>query len=405
MIIFKNHKKLIPYLFFAVLLLLSISLQAQTKKGLEQKRQKLQKEIKQINNLLIKTKTKEKSILSQVIDLDRRLRVREKLVKTINKEVTLMNKDILKNQQQIDSLQKSLKQLKDDYALMIQKSYKSKSQENRILFLLSSDSFTQAYNRLKYMKQYTTYRKNQGKEIEYQSNLLKKLNNDLYYKKSKKDTLLIQTQKEKESIKSEKNKHKKLITQVKRRESKYLGIIRKKQKEEKKINLKIERIIKAAIAKSNKKGSTFKLTPEATALASEFTANKGKLPWPVVKGLIVLRYGLQRHPIVKTANIQSNGIRIATEKNAYVRSIFKGKVLSIQLIPGGQKVVLIQHGNYISVYKNLDTVIVNNGQMVTAKQNIGSVHTDKETGKTILAFALFKNVKTVNPALWLKMSH
>ena len=402
MIINLHHKNFIYYLFFVGLLLFTNSLQAQTKKELELKRQKLQKEIKQINHLLIKTKTKEKSILSQVTDLDRRLHVREKLVKTINKEVSLMTRDILKNQKQIDSLQNSLQQLKNDYAKMIQKSYKSKSQESRILFLLSSDNFTQAYNRLKYMKQYTTYRKHQGKEIENKSNLLKKLNRKLLYKKSQKDTLLIQTQKEQKNIKSEKNRHKKLIAQVKRKESKYLASIRKKQRQERSINLKIERIIKAAIAKSNKKGVVFKLTPEATVLASAFTANKGNLPWPVVKGLVVLGYGLQHHPVVKTAKIQSNGIRIATEKGAFVRSIFKGKVLAIQLIPGGQKVVLIQHGNYISVYKNLDTVIVNKGQTVTAKQNIGSVHTDKTTGKSILAFALFKNVKTVNPILWLK---
>jgi len=403
MIIKPHYSKYILKIFLAGFLFLSITTQAQTKRDLEQKRQKLQKEIRQINHLLIKTKTKEKSILSQVTDLDRRLHVRERLVKTIKKEVSLMNRGISKNQLQIDSLQNSLQQLKHDYAKMIQKSYKSKSQESRILFLLSSDNFTQAYNRLKYMKQYTTYRKHQGKEIEKQSILLKKLNNDLLYKKSQKDTLLIQTKKEQQNIKSEKSIHKKLIAQVKRKESKYLQSIRKKQREEHKVNLKIERIIRAAIAKSNKKGSVFKLTPEATALASEFASNKGRLPWPVAKGLIVLGYGLQHHPVVKTATIQSNGIRIATEKGAFVRAIFKGKVLAIQLIPGGQKAVLIQHGNYISVYKNLDTVIVNNGQMVSEKQNIGSVHTDKTTGKSILAFALFKNVKTVNPSLWLKM--
>ncbi len=400
-----HHSKFVYQMFFAGLLLFSMSMQAQTKRQLEQKRQKLQKEIRQINHLLIKTKTKEKSILSQVTDLDRRLHVRERLVKTINKEVSLMGRDISKNQRQIDSLQNSLQQLKNDYAKMIQKSYKSKSQESRILFLLSSDNFNQAYNRLKYMKQYTTYRKHQGKEIEKQSKLLKKLNSALLYKKSQKDTLLIQTKREQKNIKSEKSRHKKLIAQVKRRESKYLASIRKKQREEHNVNLKIERIIKAAIAKSNKRGGVFKLTPEASALASEFAANKGNLPWPVTKGLVVLGYGLQHHPVVKTATIQSNGIRIATEKGAFVRAVFKGKVLAIQLIPGGQKVVLIQHGNYISVYKNLDTVIVSNGQMVTAKQNIGSVHTDKTTGKSILAFALFKNVKTVNPTLWLKRSH
>jgi septal ring factor EnvC (AmiA/AmiB activator) len=193
------------------------------------------------------------------------------------------------------------------------------------------------------------------------------------------------------------------VSQIKRRERKYLAEIRKKQKLETAINRKIEKLIRDAIAKSNKKGSVFKLTPEAKALAAEFVSNRGKLPWPVEKGLIVMRYGKQPHPVVKTATIQSNGIRIATEKGAKARAIFDGKVLAIQLIPGGQKVVLIQHGNYISVYKNLDDVYVEKNQTVTTKQPIGSIHTDSETGQTILAFVLFKEVKTVDPSLWLKM--
>ena len=213
--------------------------------------------------------------------------------------------------------------------------------------------------------------------------------------------MLIQTQQEQDSIKDEKQNQKKLISKIKRKERHYLANIRKKQKQERAINKKIEKLIREAIAASNTKGSVFKLTAEAKALAADFVANKGKLPWPVNKGLVVLRYGKQPHPVVKTATIQSNGVRIATEKGAYARAVFKGKVLAIQLIPGGQKVVLIQHGNYISVYKNLDTVIVSKGQTVETKQNIGSVHTDSNTGKTILAFLLFKEVKTVNPAFWL----
>ncbi|MCF6213920.1 MAG: peptidoglycan DD-metalloendopeptidase family protein [Flavobacteriaceae bacterium] len=401
MIFNKKYSVVLKAFFIALLLLFSTATQAQTKKELELKRRQLKKEIRQINRLLFKTKTKEKSLLSQVTDLDRRIKTRAKLLSTINLETSLLTSEITDNELKIKQLEKSLQQLKADYAAMIVKSYKSKSKESRMLFVVSSSNFTQAYNRLKYMKQYTVYRRRQGEEISLQTQNLKQFNTALQFKKASKDTLLIETQKEQDSIKIEKVNQKKLIAKIKRREKKYLTEIRKKQKEDRNLNRKIKKLIRDAIAASNKTGSVFKLTAEAKLLAAEFTANKGKLPWPVAKGLVVLGYGTQRHPVVKTATIQSNGVRIATEKGAYARTVFNGKVLAIQLIPGGQKAVLIQHGNYISVYKNLDVVIVSKGQMLSTKQNIGTVHTDKSTGKTILAFVLFKEVKTVNPALWI----
>ncbi len=397
----QKYSRFYTSLILGLLLLVSTGLQAQSKKELEAKRHQLKKEIRQINRLLIRTKTKEKSVLAQVTDLDKRLKTREKLIATIRQEIQLLSSDISKNENQIATLEKNLAALKADYAKMIRQAYKTKSKENRLLFLLSAKDFTQAYNRLKYMKQYTAYRQRQGIEIQNETQKLKQLNDTLFYKKQSKDSLLIQTQQEQDSIKDEKQNRKKLIARIKRKERYYAAHIRKKQKQERAINRKIEKLIRDAIAKSNKKGSVFKLTAEAKALAADFIANKGKLPWPVSKGLVVLRYGKQPHPVVKTATIQSNGVRIATEKGAYARAVFKGTVLAVQLIPGGQKVVLIQHGNYISVYKNLDTVIVSKGQKVATKQNIGVVHTDSSTGKTILAFVLFKEVKTVNPAFWL----
>lgn len=396
-----KHITFLIRLIFGVLFLFSINLQAQTKQELEAKRHQLKKEIRQINKLLIQTKTKEKSILSQVTDLNKRIKTRDKLIATIEKETTLLVSDIATNEKKITTLQKKLAALKADYAKMIVNAYKTKSKENRLLFLLSAKDFTQAYNRLKYMKQYTSYRQRQGVEIAKQTQTLKILNDTLLFQKQSKDTLILQTQKEQDSIKIEKQAQKKLITKIKRKEKKYVTTIRKKQKKERALNKKIEKLIRDAIAASSKNSSAFKLTAEAKALAIDFVLNKGKLPWPVTKGLVVLGYGTQPHPVVKNITIQSNGVRLATEKGAYARSVFKGKVLAIQLIPGGQKAVLIQHGNYISVYKNLDTVIVSKGQDVDTKQNIGVVHTDKSTGKTILAFVLYKEVKTVNPAFWL----
>lgn len=398
-----------PFLF-GLIFLISCQLMAQTKDELESQREDLQREIRQINDLLIKTKTNEKSALSQIADLDKQISVRTKLINTFDKELNLLSNDIAQNQRKFNSLLNALEVLKADYAKMILKAYKNKTAENRMLFLLSAKDFTQAYNRLKYMQQYTDYRKHQGLEIEKQSIILKQFNDTLKVKKGKKKVLLTEAQKEQDHIKNEREDRKVLADQIKKQGRKYLADIRKKQKEENALNLKIENLIKEAISKTNvsvkgEKGSKldeFRLTPEAKALAAEFVSNQGKLPWPVEKGLIVLGYGTQPHPVVSSATIQSNGIRIATEKGSKARAVFNGVVLAVQVIPGGQKAVLIQHGNYISVYKNLDQVLVEKGEKVTTKQAIGVIHTDNLSGQTILAFVLFKEVKTIDPELWIK---
>ena len=396
-----------PFLF-GLIFLISCQLMAQTKDELEAQREDLQREIRQINDLLIKTKTNEKSALSQIADLDKQISVRTKLINTYDKELNLLSNDIAQNQRKFNSLLKSLEVLKADYAKMILKAYKNKTAENRMLFLLSAKDFTQAYNRLKYMQQYTDYRKHQGLEIVKQSIILKQFNDTLKVKKGEKKALLTEAQKEQDRIKNEREDRKVLANKIKKQGRKYLADIRKKQKEENALNLKIENLIKEAISKTNVKGykgsklAEFRLTPEAKALAAEFVSNQGKLPWPIEKGLIVLGYGTQPHPVVKSATIQSNGIRIATEKGSKARAVFNGVVLAVQVIPGGQKAVLIQHGNYISVYKNLDQVLVEKGEKVTTKQAIGVIHTDNLSGQTILAFVLFKEVKTIDPELWIK---
>ncbi len=191
---------------------------------------------------------------------------------------------------------------------------------------------------------------------------------------------------------------------MKKKEKKYIAQINNKQKEEKKIDAQIEALIAEAIANSNKesnvKSSGFALTPEAIALEKDFISNKGKLPSPVERGVIVRRYGKQSHPTLKGITIESNGVFYATEKNANARVIFDGKVLAIQILPGKKKAVLVQHGNYISVYKNLDNVTVQKGDLVSTKQLLGKIHTDKTTGKTILAFVLFKEIHRQNPEEW-----
>jgi septal ring factor EnvC (AmiA/AmiB activator) len=396
-------------LHFILFILLSFSVSfnavSQTKKQLQKKREQLQKEMKQINTLLFKSKQQEEALLSELGDLNKRIAVRSRLIRTIDEEENKLSEEINHNQKAIVVLETSLTKLRKEYAAMIVQSYKNKRKQSTLLFLLSSKNFSQAYKRMQYMKQYTSYRKSQGEKIKVEYEKLATLNDSLILKKDEKVLLIALYTKERDSVNSEKTTQVKLVNKVKKEEGKYITQFKRIQNEDNKLNKQIQRLIAEEIARSNKKANSnssgIVMTPEEKLVASTFVANKGRLPWPTEKGIVVRRYGKQKHPTLAGIIIQSNGIQLATEKNAKARSIFKGKVLSIQLQPGRKKMVLIQHGNYISAYKNLDNVSVKRGQLVDTKQAIGTIHTDATTGKTILAFSLFKNTTLQNPESWI----
>ncbi|WKD85570.1 Murein hydrolase activator EnvC [Polaribacter huanghezhanensis] len=380
--------------------------QAQTKKQLEEKRQKLKQEISKVNKLLFTVQTKEKNALDALEDLNQKIVTRAAYIESINKEAAFLSSEIKQNERKITKLTKQLTALKKDYADMIFKSYKSKSKQSQLLFLMSSQSFQQAYKRVQYMKQYTKFRKKQGQEIVLQTDVIKKLNDSLLFKKQEKDTLIKVETEEKQKIEIDKKNKTKLVSQIKKKEKQYIKEIKAKQKEDRKIAAQIDKIIKDAIAKSNankanKKSTSFALTPAAKALAKKFESNKGKLPWPVKSGLVVRKFGKQPHPTLRGITITSSGLHIATEKGATAQSVFNGKVLAIQVLSGGRKAVLIQHGNYITTYNNLETLAVNKGDNVVTGQVLGKIFTNKVTGKTTLIFVLHKETQRQNPTNWL----
>ncbi|MFO7672687.1 MAG: peptidoglycan DD-metalloendopeptidase family protein [Lutibacter sp.] len=398
----------IKYIFLFSALFLSVGISAQNTKreNLEARRAQIQKDIVYINSLLSKTKKTEKNLLVEVKDLKDKIGKREELITVISHESAELGNEIYTNQLEINKNQRNLEALKKDYAQMIFKSYKSKSQNSRIMFLLSSENFYQGYKRFQYMKQYSSFRKNQAEEIQRKTIEIQALTDTLISKKKQKQDLLNEKKQEQIVIEKEKKEQESLLSQVKDKENKYKRQISQFQREERKIDAQIDKIIRDAIVASNKNTSkptstTFTLTAEAKELATKFTANKGQLPWPVEKGFVSTYYGKQPHPVVKTATIQSNGVRITTDSGSKARAVFEGTVLSVQVLGGNLKAVLIQHGDYISVYKNLENVFVRVGQKVKTKQEIGTVFTDKITGKTILGFVLSRNVTTENPASWI----
>jgi len=399
---------IVLFLIFAIIP--NLNAQVNKQKELEEKRILLLNEIKQINSLLFKTKKEGKSILTQVEDLNSRISARENLVRVTNQQANLLTREINDNLIKIDQLRNELKELKEDYAKMISKSYKSKSQQNRIMFLLSSENFLQAYKRLQYMKQYTKHRKKQGESIKEKTVLLQELNTDLIEQKKVKNQLISDNKIAKEKLIKEKKDQEGLIASLKKDEGKFTKQIRTKQREADKIDRQIEALIKAAIAESNKSAdktnintasTTFALTEEAKALAADFTNNKGKLPWPVKNGVVIKRFGKQRHPQLPNVTTFNSGVEIAANSNTKARSIFDGVVMEIQQLKGANKAIYIQHGSFITVYNNMTIILVKKGDKVTTKQDLGTIFTNPSTGKTILKFLIYKNTNRMNPAEWI----
>ena len=394
-------------LFFLFLFSTSIKAQIQKQRELEERKQEILREIRQINSLLFKDRKKEKNILTKVEDVNYKVNVRKNLIKITNQQANLLTRQINKNQNDISTMRDELKILKDNYAEMIVKSYKSKNEQSKVMFLLSSDNFQQAYKRLQYIKQYADYQKQQGEEIKKRTIELQETNKKLLTQKAEKQKLIAENKKAQVELEKELEQQNDLMKSIRKSMNKYTSQIKTKQREANRIDKQIEKLIREAIASSNRRAgrsasaSGFALTAEAKALAANFVNNKGKLPWPVEKGVVKLRYGKQPHPVVKTVTIQSNGVRIATEESAKVRSVFEGEVLAVQAIKRGNLTVLVQHGNFITAYKNLSKVFVKKGDKVVTKQNIGEVFTNPTNSETVLSFSVFKDAKTQNPAEWI----
>ena len=372
---------------------------------LEAQRKQLQVEIKQINSLLFTNKKQKKNALTEVEDLAVKISLRQRLIRVTNEEANRLTQQISVNQKTIDRQEKELKELKAEYAEMIRYAYASKSAQSRLMFLFSSESFLQAYKRFQYLKQYAAFRKKQGLLIAEKTNILEGLNATLLVQRQKKEVLVKENRLAQNKLTVERLEQKERISALKKNERSLAGQIQKKQRQIVAFDKEIQRLIRAAIAASNKavagkNKALFTLTPEAQLIGKNFTANKGKLPWPVEQGVVTLGFGTQTHPVVKTTKIQSNGVTIATPDNAKVRAVFKGKVMQVFSFKGSTPGVLIQHGNYITSYSNLAAVYVKKGETIEAKQAIGEVFTHPTNGKSELKFSVFQNTTPVNPKSW-----
>lgn len=407
---------------------------------LEERKAQIQKEIRENEKLLQTVKKKEKTAVNVIVIQSNKIKLKEKLINTTEKQKKLLGNDMYINQVKINKLKKELEILKADYAEMIVKSYKSRSEESRAMFLLSSENFLQAYKRAQYMKQYTNYRKMQGEEIKTKTGELVVYNGKLNVQKTAKQKLIAENEKERLSLEKERKEQEKLVKSIKKDKSKILAEIKKKQQESRSIDRQIDRLIRQAIAEANRKAameramekakaeslagsktetkseiktrakeivssssvssSKIELTAETKLIADNFKANRGKLPWPVEKGFVSLGYGDQAHPVYKTLVIHNSGVEITTDSGSSARAVFGGEVTSVIVLSPINKAVMIQHGDFFTVYQNLSSVFVNKGDKVSTKQSLGKVRTNSE-GRTIIKFLILQNTTYNNPQSWL----
>tara|TARA_Y100000991_G_scaffold204771_1_gene180546 strand:+ start:791 stop:2020 length:1230 start_codon:yes stop_codon:yes gene_type:complete len=401
----------LKYFFFSLFIFLAIgssnaNAQSQRQEELEEKRRELQQEIREITKLLFAGEKEKKSIVSAIEDLNYKISVRKNLIRITNQQANLLTREINANQDEIFTRREKLKVLKEAYADMIVKSYKNRARGNKLMFLLSSSSFQQAYRRLQYIKQYADYQRQQAEVIKAETKQLQLLNQDLSAQKKDKQKLVDENKTAKLILVKELKDQQAFIEFIQKNLAKFSAQIKEKQKASEKLDKKIRELIREAIAASNKKAGksaktkTFSMTPEQKLLAANFTANKGKLPWPVASGVVKLRFGTNPSPIDPNIKIKSNGVRIATNKGEPVRAVFEGVVQGIMTPKNGNNTIMIRHGNYITVYKNLSKFYVSKGEKVNTKQVLGEVITNKASGESILSFGIYKDSAIQNPSIW-----
>ncbi|MCO6147686.1 murein hydrolase activator EnvC [Flavobacterium sp. NRK1] len=395
--------------------------QSAQQRKLEQRKAQILKEMRDLQNLESQSKTKEKSVLSRIEENNAKIRLSQNLISTTSKQTRLLSDDIYANQLSINKLNRELKVLKEDYANMIVKAYKSRSEQSRIMFILSSENFLQAYKRMQYMKQYATFRKIQGDEIRAKMEELESRITKLKSQKKEKEKLLAESEKQKQTLEKDKDEQEKLIKNIRKDKKKYAAEIKKKKQEAKEIDRKIDKMIKEAIAEANRKAAAkassasekkeiaaaakkeptkIVLTKEEKLIASNFKANKGRLPWPVAEGYVSSKFGTHESPLEKGVIVDNKNIEITTKEGAQVRAIFDGKVTFIQII-SGTKAVTVQHGDFMTIYYNLASVNVSVGDKVSTKQTIGTIHTYPGSGKTVLKFFIVQNMNYLNPESWI----
>jgi murein hydrolase activator len=421
-----DSKKQVSVLFFLIRVFAVIviftgcvsSLFAQeTKEKLQKNKKQLEEEIKYTNLLLEQTRKNKQNSLNKLVILSKQIEKRQSLIETISTEVDEIQVQVNQQNQQIGKLSEEITKMKEEYARMIYYAYKNLNSYNRLLFIFSAKDFNQAYNRLIYYQQYSAYRRTQAELIRAAQMDMTQKQRQLEETKRSKMSLVLTKEQEKARLTQEKEDKDKSVKELSQKEQKLRATLNEKKISAEKLQKEIERQIASEIrasadrakrvdkkdknAKMEATKSEIMLSPVEMELSNSFAANRGRLPWPSEKGVITGKFGEHPHPVLKYVKVKNNGVDISTEKNSSIRSVFKGKVSRVMSFPNLNKVVIIRHGEYLTVYSNLEEVIVKDGQEVGTKQVIGKVHTNPDDAKTEIHFELWLGKTIQNPQEWL----
>lgn len=429
----KNRNGIIRLILLSIIILsFFFSADAQKSSGqLKKDKQKIETEIANTQRLLKTTEKNQKASLQQISVLRQQISNREKLITVLNEEIIQMEEQQELNQQLILNLQKKLEYMKSDYAQVVYMAYRNRRLMDKVTFILAADDFTQMFRRLRF---YTVFSKNvrsQADKITKTQQELQEKNEEIITLKDAKLTLLSGKELEVKKLESDRKQKTKKADQLKKESQKLAADLKKKQQKRKELDAAIQKAIQAEIAAANaraakqnasKSGKTTSTTPAKTSTAStttskpatgaivltpeekvlnnSFVSNRGRLPWPVAKGVKTTEFGNHPHPDVSSVMVESRGIDIMTDPGATVRAVYEGEVISVMDVMGS-KLVMIRHGEYVTIYQNLATISVSKGAKVSTKQSIGTVAKDVITNTYELHFEVRKNSTCLNPSEWL----
>lgn len=416
----KNTGKIsngMPVIFFLVPVFILIFIIAATaqqnkeKSKLENNKKTLEEEITYTTKLLNETKKSRQKSVNQVVILNNQIKKREQLIGAISGQVEEIHGQINNNQVSVEKLKSELLKLKQEYAAMVYMAFKNKSQYNRLMFIFASKDFNQAYLRLKYLQQFTNYRKAQIRRIHMTENHINYKIKELEGDKNEKLGLMRSKETEKNKLTSAKKEKSLTIAQLQQKEKDLRKKLKEKENALRKLQKAIEKIISDEVKKSaetarktgNKPAAAnvMTLTPEEQQLSNSFSSNKGRLPWPAEKGVLTSTFGVHDHPVLKGIQTRNNGINLVTVTGGCARAVFNGTVSGVMSIPNLNNVVIVRHGDFLSVYSNLDQVYVKKGDKVKTKQNLGKIYSDPEESKTELHFEIWQGKKLMDPMSWL----
>ena len=412
--LWKLGKRSFLGLLLLIGLLLGNALNAQTsRKALEAKRKRVEREIAQSQRILKSTQNKKQATLHQLSTLNQIITQRQELIENLEKEVVATEEEIVRQYETLSILQEDLLKEKSKLNETVKKAYKTRKSGREMAFIFSSNSVKQAVRRWKYLRKVSDYRRFQIAQLNDQKVKVENALTALNKIRKEKSQLLMAQEQERKKLESDKKSKTALVSELSKKEDSLNSRIEQKQKQMAQLNAAIKKAIAREIeaerkrrereaARRKKTGSTATTkTPESSALSTSFKNNRGRLPWPVSQGFVSQTFGVHKHPEFKNITLQNNGIDITTTPGQSVKAIFKGTVSAILSIPGEGDAVLINHGDYFSVYSRMGTINVSKGQKVDVGDVLGKVMSDDD-GKAVLQFQVWEGQTKQNPQTWLK---